>query len=129
MILVQILKKNLFFIYQNKKQNTLNSIKDFENKKLLTKSIIKDISEICKSLILAKSLDEFRELMELHEKIISYVLKTNPIKNNFKDYDGSLKSLGAWGGDFFLAAGPDDTLDYFKKRNFKIGYRYEDFIL
>ena len=122
-------KKNLFFIYQNKKQNTLDSIKGFEDKKPLTKSIIKDISKICKSLILAKSLDEFRELMELHEKIISYVLKTNPIKNNFKDYDGSLKSLGAWGGDFFLAAGPDDTLDYFKKRNFKIGYRYEDFIL
>ena len=122
-------KKNLFFIYQNKKQNTLDSIKGFEDKKPLTKSIIKDISKICKSLILAKSLDEFRELMELHEKIISYVLKTDPIKNNFKDYDGSLKSLGAWGGDFFLAAGPDDTLDYFKKRNFKIGYRYEDFIL
>ncbi len=123
------LKKNLFFIYQNKKQSTKKSLKDFKNKNSFSKSIINDISEISRNLILTSDIEEFKKLIDYHESLMSNVLKIDSIKKNFNDYNGSLKSLGAWGGDFFLAVGPEDSLDYFKKKNFKIGYNYNDFII
>ncbi len=123
------LKKNLFFIYLNKKQNTRKSLNHFKNKNSFSKSIINDISEISTNLVLAKNIDEFKKLIDYHENIISNALKVDSIKKRFKDYDGSLKSLGAWGGDFFLAVGPEDSLEYFKKKSYKIGYNYNDFII
>lgn len=123
------LKKNLFFIYQNKKQNTKKSLKDFKNKNSFSKSFINDISEISTNLILTSDIEEFKKLIDYHESLMSNVLKIDSIKKKFNDYNGSLKSLGAWGGDFFLAVGPEDSLDYFKKKNYKIGYNYNDFIM
>ena len=34
----------------------------------------------------------------------------------FADFPGTVKSLGAWGGDFFLAASKQKPTSYFKKR-------------
>ena len=122
-------KKNLFFIYQNKKQNTKRSVKEYKNQNIFNKSIINDISKISSDLISASNINEFRRLIDYHENIMSSVLRINSINKKFSDYEGSIKSLGAWGGDFFFAVGPEDSLDYFKKRNYKIGYKYADFIL
>ena len=122
-------KKNLFFIYQNKKQNTKRSVKEYKKQNILNKSIIDNISKISTDLISTSNINEFRRLIDYHENIMSSVLRINSINKKFSDYEGSIKSLGAWGGDFFFAVGPEDSLDYFKKRNYKIGYKYADFIL
>ena len=122
-------KKNLFFIYQNKKQNTKRSVKEYKKQNILNKSIINNISKISTDLISTSNINEFRRLIDYHENIMSSVLRINSINKKFSDYEGSIKSLGAWGGDFFFAVGPEDSLDYFKKRNYKIGYKYADFIL
>ena len=124
-----ILKKNLFFIYQNKKQNTKKSLEEYQNQNLFDKSTINRISKISQDLMSTSNINEFRKLIDYHENIMSSVLKIDSINKKFSDYEGSIKSLGAWGGDFFLAVGPEDSLDYFKKRNYKIGYKYADFIL
>ena len=124
-----ILKKNLFFIYQNKKQNTKKSLEEYQNQNLFDKSTINRISKISQDLMFTSNINEFRKLIDYHENIMSSVLKIDSINKKFRDYEGSIKSLGAWGGDFFLAVGPEDSLDYFKKRNYKIGYKYADFIL
>jgi len=122
-------KKNLFFIYQNKKQNTKRSLEEYKKQNILNKSIIDNISKISTDLISTSNINEFRRLIDYHENIMSSVLRINSINKKFNDYEGSIKSLGAWGGDFFFAVGPEDSLDYFKKRNYKIGYKYADFIL
>tara|TARA_B100001057_G_scaffold480396_1_gene553207 strand:+ start:1505 stop:2401 length:897 start_codon:yes stop_codon:yes gene_type:complete len=122
-------KKNLFFIYQNKKQNTKKSMKKYKKQNLFNKSTLNDISKISNDLIYSSDINEFSRLIDYHENIMSSVLKIDSINKKFNDYEGSIKSLGAWGGDFFFAVGPEDSLDYFKKRNYKIGYKYADFIL
>ncbi len=122
-------KKNLFFIYQNKKQNTKQSMKKYKKQNLFNKSTLNDISKISNDLIYSSDINEFSRLIDYHENIMSSVLKIDSINKKFNDYEGSIKSLGAWGGDFFFAVGPEDSLDYFKKRNYKIGYKYADFIL
>ena len=104
-------------------------MKEYKKQNILNKSIINNISKISTDLISTSNINEFRRLIDYHENIMSSVLRINSINKKFSDYEGSIKSLGAWGGDFFFAVGPEDSLDYFKKRNYKIGYKYADFIL
>jgi hypothetical protein len=50
----------------------------------------------------------------------------------FNDFNGSVKSLGAWGGDFILAASPapeEYVRDYFKNKNLEMIFRYNDMVL
>ena len=122
-------KDNLFFIYQNKMQNSQKSILDFQNKAYIGSSIIDEVSMISNKLLLCSSIDEFSKLINTHEAIISKLLKTNPIIKNFPDYNGVIKSLGAWGGDFFLAIGPENSMEYFKKKGMNIGFSFDDFLL
>ena len=84
---------------------------------------------ISNKLLLCSSIDEFSKLINTHEAIISKLLKTNPLIKNFPDYNGVIKSLGAWGGDFFLAIGPENSMEYFKKKGMNISFSFDDFLL
>ena len=47
------------------------------------------------------------------------LLIKNPIKKDlFPDFNGGIKSLGAWGGDFFLATGDRSEMKYFHDKGF-----------
>ena len=73
-----------------------------------------------KKFISSNNLIEFQNCIKKHELLLSKELKRKPIKEIlFKDYKGEIKSLGAWGGDFILAAGPIDSPSYFTKKGFK----------
>ena len=39
------------------------------------------------------------------------------------------KVLGAWGGDFILASGGENTVDYFKDKGYTTVIPYREFIL
>jgi len=47
----------------------------------------------------------------------------------FHDFDGVIKSLGAWGGDFVMVISKDNPKDYFKKRGYDIVIPYDEMIL
>ena len=75
-----------------------------------------------KSLFFAdcKDLNFFIAGMTLHEQMISEVLEITPIKEMlFPDYQGGVKSLGGWGGDFILAASDKVGPEYFKERGYQ----------
>ena len=122
-------KENLFFIYQNKKQNSQKSILNFQKKVSVGSSIINEISIISNNLLVTRSINEFSKLIKAHEDIMSKLLNINSLIKNFPDYNGTVKSLGAWGGDFFLAVGPEDSIDYFRKKGLNIGFKFNDIIL
>lgn len=118
--------QNMFFIHLNKKQNTNDSLKTF-GKKNYSKSVIDILSKITKNLVNCKSLKEFQKSIKTHESIISKSLKMDPVKEKFfKDYTGEIKSLGAWGGDFVLAAGPNSSIKYFHNKGFRTILSYNE---
>ena len=118
--------QNIFFIHLNKKQNTIDSLKTFE-KKNYSKSVINILSKLTKKFVNCKSLKEFQKCIKMHESIISKSLEMNPVKEKFfKDYSGEIKSLGAWGGDFILAAGPSSSIEYFQNKGFKTILSYNE---
>ena len=62
---------------------------------------------------------DFQQAMQDHEAIIGNLIEQTPVQQSrFSDYDGVVKSLGAWGGDFVLACGPTNSTDYFSKKGY-----------
>ena len=46
----------------------------------------------------------------------------------FPDYKGSIKSLGAWGGDFILATGDKEDRNYFINKGLRSIIEFKDMI-
>lgn len=114
-----IFSKNLFFIHLNKKQNSNKAIKNFNAKNIPLK-LVNSFTDLTKKIINSNNICDFQRNIKKHEMLLSKELLIQPIKEKFfNDYDGEIKSLGAWGGDFILAAGPLNSPSYFKNKGFK----------
>ncbi|MEO6348828.1 MAG: GYDIA family GHMP kinase [Aquaticitalea sp.] len=122
-------KNDLYFLYLNKKQNSRNGIAHYKSNKTDISKEISDINQITIELIYCSNLNDFQKLMDAHEHIISKIIKQQPIKELlFADFKGSIKSLGAWGGDFVLVASEENPSEYFKSKGFNTILSYEQLI-
>ena len=111
-------KDELIFIHLNQKQDTREGISHYKSKPTSTE-LINDYSKLTKKIVNAQNLEEFSELMTIHEQKLSDFLETPTVKEKyFQDCPSFVKSLGAWGGDFVLASKFGDYQDYFKQRGF-----------
>ena len=81
-------------------------------------------------MINATNSSKFKHLIREHESLLSSILQIKPIKEQFfKDYDGEVKSLGAWGGDFVLMCGSKKTPSYVLEKGFDIVIPFREMIL
>lgn len=122
---------NLYFVYLDKKQSSKSAIANYYNIKnnCLTENI-SDIDLLTQQTLKAKSLQEFAATLQEHETKMSTILEMETVKEFlFSDFNGVIKSLGAWGGDFVLAISKEDPNDYFKQRGFLTIVPYKDMIL
>ena len=126
--------EHLYFVYQGQKQSSSKEIKTFlakANPVDLQKDI-ESVSEISRTLPKCQNLDEFCLLMQCHERIISRCIGQEPVQKRFPDFEGVLKSLGAWGGDFILAAtnwDRDQVKAYFKGKGLNVVFGYNELVL
>lgn len=110
-------KDHLYFVYLNQKQNSRDGIKAYRSLNKVSDTIINDINTITEAIVEISSLSAFEHLITEHENIIGKLLNQTPIKSRaFSDYNGAIKSLGAWGGDFVLVTSENDPTDYFKSK-------------
>ena len=117
-------------MYLNQKQDSKEGIAKFRESNIDYSAQINRISEISEAFAKVKSLHEFDTLLAEHEQIISSIIKLQPVKEKlFPDYFGEIKSLGAWGGDFVLATGNQETPNYFKNKGFETILTYSEMIL
>ena len=124
-----IFKENLFFVHLNQKQDSKEGIAKFRESNLNFDKEINRISEISDEFLKATSLSAFENLILEHENIISSIIKLKPVKEKlFPDYFGAIKSLGAWGGDFVLVTGNENTSTYFKNKGFETILTYSEMV-
>jgi mevalonate kinase len=125
-------KDNLYFIYRGLKQNSSNEVKAFLDKKKNFEEEVKSISKISEILPDLQTLRDFCYFIKIHEEIMSKCLEQKRLKKYFSDFEGEIKSLGAWGGDFFMAATEWDfekTKDYFENKGLNVVLKYKDIVL
>ena len=122
--------ESLFFVHRNQKQNSREGIAAY---KTLTADQSLDFSalnSLTLDLLHCSNLKTFESLIEQHERYISTLIQQLPLKEAlFSDYKGAIKSLGAWGGDFFLATGNANDMDYFKSKGYTTVVGYSEMIL
>ena len=121
-------KDQLFFVYLNQKQDSQKAVAAFDKSKL-TSSRIKKINTLTAQFLQKVNLQNFQELMLEHEEIIGHIIGMTPLqKHLFTDYNGAVKSLGAWGGDFVLACGDATTPNYFANKGYATCLHYDSLI-
>ena len=120
--------KNLFFIYLDKKQSSKSEIEYFDKINISSEYIF-IVNRITEEMIKCNNVTDFQNLLNQHEKILSKVLSKKSIKEElFNDFDGEIKSLGAWGGDFILAVGNENSKDYFKEKGYKTIFSFHEML-
>lgn len=121
-------KNDLIFIHLNQKQNSREGINLYRSKEKST-HLIEEFSTITKQVLEVQSLEEFSELMMLHEKKLSEFLRIETVKEKyFETCPSFVKSLGAWGGDFVMSSKFSGYEDYFSGKGFFSIFSYEDLI-
>jgi mevalonate kinase len=124
--------KQLYFVYLNRKQNSQKNINGLDLS-MVTANDLQAISELTSAIENAQNLETFQWLMELHEEYIGWIVRKEPVKSlYFDDFEGSLKSLGAWGGDFMLVASdrPEEYIrNYFYNKNLQTIFKYSEIVL
>lgn len=119
----------LYFVYSGKKQSSDASIRSF-HKENASSSDVDAISALSEQMATSTSLMDFIEMMDKHERITSKYTTSEVIrKRYFPDFPGSVKSLGAWGGDFLLAASPvapEQIIAYFRNKGLSTIISFND---
>jgi mevalonate kinase len=111
-------RSELFFVYLNQKRDSQEAVQNFDVSRV-TPQLILSLNQLTEAISESSTLEEFNVLIQKHENLIGGLLQQKTIKEQlFSDYSGSIKSLGAWGGDFIMATGGKETQDYFSKKGF-----------
>lgn len=117
---------NLFFVYQNSKQNSQAEI---ERTKSVPFHDIERMNQLTETITLCNNQTEFNQLLLEHETLVSRYLNREPLqKSQFRDFGGQIKSLGAWGGDFMLVSGNPESPSYFKSKGYTTIFKFTEIL-
>ena len=112
----------LLLVYTNRKQDSATSVKNFLLKRHVVDSVRDLFSQITLEVTQTTDIGTFAGLMTEHERLLQSVLKQPTMQETqFQGFQGVVKSLGAWGGDFVLAipaTGVEEATSWFIDRGY-----------
>jgi mevalonate kinase len=123
--------KNIYFVYLNEKRNSKSAIAEYHsNKTAHLLQHIEAINALTNDCIQATDLESFTRIIDQHEILLSTILKIETVKAAlFPDFEGAIKSLGAWGGDFVLVVSKENPSSYFIGKGYETVIPYSEMIL
>ena len=123
----------LFFVYSGNKKKTYSEVKTFLDKSKVTKHQLEEGSALADAFSRCRDQNEFDYLIHRHEELVGHLIGKTPVKREyFFDFQGEIKSLGAWGGDFYLVSSPlpfPEVQTYFRNKGLTILFQWKDLIL
>lgn len=124
--------QHISYIYLGKKQDSRQGIQHFKQKNSLWNKEVDKISAITQDALTCNNVNSFMALMDEHEDIVAQALELDKVKDlYFADFEGSVKSLGAWGGDFVMAVSHlpfNEIKNYFETKGFATIVAHTDMI-
>ena len=120
----------LFFVYLNQKQDTQAVVGNHYKNKPKDWQMVEELSEMVVQATKVQSLSELESILDNYQNRLGAFMQIPQAKElYFPDYEGSVKSLGAWGGDFVLVTYRDGMEDYFKSKGFETIIPFTDMII
>lgn len=124
--------EQMLFVYSGRKQDSREAIRGFREHKV-SESSMHLMESLSAAFIQADSISELLSLTRQHEECMSGILNLPPLKDRlFSDFEGEMKSLGAWGGDFMMAGsvrGQTYMQKYFQDKGFDIRFSFKELSL
>ena len=110
---------DIAFVFSGKKQLTSESLALVEKQPFNPRQI-KKINELTSAFVSASTLERIESVMHEHEQLIGGHLGLLPVSEHlFKGYNGAVKSLGGWGGDFVLVTRFSENQQWLKENGFE----------
>ena len=126
-------RNSIFFVYLGKKQSSAKSILKFRNKAIYNSHDVEAVSKITNKIFQVDSLNDFESLVNEHEEIMSAILNFPTVKQTvFHDFTGSVKSMGAWGGDFVMMTwnqSVEELKSYLETKGISVFYAFDEIVL
>jgi mevalonate kinase len=95
-------------VWLNQKQTSSQEVRRFLSEQQSHQTLADEVSILTREMATTNEPDQFGRLIRQHEDLIGGATNQTPVqKSHFPDFTGSIKSLGAWGGDFILFITPD----------------------
>ena len=118
----------LYFVHLNQKQDSHKEVIAYNKRPKPSQKLIEQMNHLTADLSSETSLTLFEELLIKHEKLVGNLIGKQPIQERlFPDFEGQIKSLGAWGGDFILSTGKSSPT-YFKEKGYPLTLPYSKVI-
>jgi mevalonate kinase len=121
----------LCFVYLGNKQSSKKEISRYQQKHRSEPELIRRISNLSEAIARNQTdLDTFVDQIQEHEELLArHLCKPRVKEERFEDFSGAVKSLGAWGGDFVLAASAHEDLPaYFRSKGYDICISFREMV-
>ncbi len=123
------LREYAWFTYLGTKQDSSREVDAFRAKKNYSAATLEEVSRLSADICEAASAEELIGFVDRHERLVSAVLNREPIAGRFQSFPGTVKSLGAWGGDFAMfvsAEEPEVVKGHLHRFGFTNIFRYNE---
>lgn len=121
---------HILFVYSGNKMVSSGEVKKFSALTIPTETV-EIFTAFTREALAATDHRRFAQTMRAHEEQLGQLLEQPVLQTRFADFDGTVKSMGAWGGDFFMAIADDveAAKAYFEANDYGPVYRYSEIVL
>ncbi len=120
--------EHIYFVYLNQKQDSRKAIETYRTKNKNNQSI-SVFDALTQAILKENDFDSMSQIVQKHEHLLSEILEIETVqKALFSDFDGTIKSLGGWGGDFVMALSKSNPKDYFAAKGYTTMLPYSEMI-
>ena len=126
----QKLMESMYVFYEGQKQSSFEEVNAWKKNKNWRKKDVSRISSISEALADCQKVDEAVSLLKEHIHLMESILERKAYEGQFKDFEGVVKPLGAWGGDFGLVLHQDEEYiqRYLQQKGIKDVFRLQDIV-
>lgn len=125
-------RNHFAFVFLGNKQDTQKSLIKYKNLDFKDKQLNRISGLTDEFWLVNNEIDLISRIWE-HEEILASILKRTPVQDSkFRDFNGAVKSLGAWGGNFILAVGKDKFTkirNYFQEKGYNTVFSWDDLVI
>lgn len=123
----------IYFAHLGQKQSSPEGIKNYRQLLQDKSAGVRELTRITEAVLNCPDFKKFEALVEEHEELVSQQLQQQKVKDKlFADYWGTVKSLGAWGGDFVMLTndkGSEELKAYLKLKNIETVFTWNEMIV
>lgn len=121
--------QNIYFVYLNQKQDSRKAIESYRANGSSNTDLISTFDQLTQNMVLKNDFENLTQTIRAHEQKLSEILHLQTVQERlFADFDGVIKSLGGWGGDFVMVLSKANPEAYFKNKGYPTILTYAEMI-